>query len=79
MKAGELFSLYTEGVIVANAVQVKYPLDRDTWQKVVEESHEEMFIEHEGSDTFTIEYANQEEFNHALARFQGLVEYTVIE
>ena len=58
-------------------VRVKYVNDRDTWQQVVEESAEIMFVDEEGMEHFIAEYANRDEFDHALARFKGMVQYEV--
>jgi len=55
-------------------VRVRFSMDRATWNKVV--TFEEDFeVDAETQEHFVIVYANEAEFNAALTRLGGLVEY----
>lgn len=56
-------------------MQVKFPLNDNTWEVVVTDSNEQMYVESEGQDFFIVEYENENDFVNALNRFEGLVEY----
>lgn len=66
------------GVCCGAPVRVKFVNDRETWRQVVEESGEVMFVDDEDNECFIAEYGNQAEFNEALARFQGMIQYEVL-
>ena len=59
-------------------VRVRFSMDRETWDKVVtfEENYD---VEVETQTHFVIAYANEREFNAALRRFDGMVEYQKLE
>lgn len=60
-----------------SVVRVSFPMREDVWNKVVIDARELMSVAEELSDTFVVEYDNPESFNAAVARFDGMVEYTV--
>lgn len=54
---------------------VKFPKNENTWNAVVVDSNEQMYVESEGNESFIVEYETDDDFFHALNRFDGLVEY----
>lgn len=54
------------------------PHDEDTWNTVVNDwdAVEKLNVEELGSDYFIVEYDNETEFNKAVIRFDGLINYT---
>lgn len=57
---------------------VTYPMDKATWNIVVVEGKEERYVASEGQDKFEVEYPDQDEFNKALNRFDGMIEYSAV-
>lgn len=55
-------------------MRVKFPMNENTWNAVVD-SDEELYVESEGTNSFIVEYETDDDFFHALNRFEGLVEY----
>jgi hypothetical protein len=53
-------------------------MSEPVWNAVVVENEEDMSVEHEGMDSFTVEYVNQDQFDSALARFDGMIHYIVL-
>lgn len=68
-------------------VRVRFPMSQEIWNKVVCHEHllnkkyEEftqlpsLTVESEGLEDFIVEYARVEDFNLAIAGFEGMVEY----
>lgn len=56
-------------------MRVKFPMNKNTWNSVVVDSGEQMYVESEGTDSFIVEYETDGDFFNALNRFDGLVEY----
>ena len=59
-------------------IRVKFHMSEPVWNAVVVENEEDMSVEHEGMDSFTVEYVNQDQFDSALARFDGMIHYIVL-
>jgi hypothetical protein len=60
---------------MAEQVFVKFPLDQDTWNKMVvdaEVSHEDVI---ERSDHFIITYQSRDDYESEIARVEGMVEH----
>ena len=56
-------------------MQVKFPMNENVWGLVVEQADEQMFVENQGVYFFVVEYDTEDDFFHALNRFDGTVEY----
>ncbi|EKD22561.1 MAG: hypothetical protein ACD_84C00045G0003 [uncultured bacterium] len=58
-------------------VSAKFSNTADIWNKVVVEGlQEEKFVAEEDAETFIVEYGSREDFNNAVFRFNGEIEYT---
>ena len=61
-----------------NPVYVVFRNDEENWCRVVENGNESLCVVNEDCARFEVEYETAEDFARALARFEGLVEYEVI-
>jgi hypothetical protein len=62
--------------ITGREVQVEFPHTHAIWNKVIVESEEDMDVVYEGSGTFLVMYSTEEDYNHAVNRFDGMIEHT---
>lgn len=60
-------------------VFVRFDLTNDIWDVVVGQNQEVMAVETEGSDTFIVSYATQHDFDKAVARFNGMIKYEIVQ
>lgn len=60
-------------------VYVVFAHDEETWRRVVEEADESLCVIDEDSARFEVEYETTEDFARGLERFEGLVEYEILE
>lgn len=61
-----------------NPVYVVFRNDEENWCRVIEMGNESLCVVNEDCARFEVEYETAEDFARALARFEGLVEYEVI-
>lgn len=62
-------------------VRVEFSNDPETWNTVIVDSvenDENPYVDEEKIDTFVVEYETQDEFDRAVNRFNGMVEYKVL-
>ena len=62
-------------------VRVEFNNDPETWNTVIVDSvenDENPYVDEEKLDTFVVEYETQDEFDRAVNRFNGMVEYKVL-
>ena len=62
-------------------VRVEFSNDPETWNTVIVDSvenDENPYVDEEKLDTFVVEYETQDEFDRAVNRFNGMVEYKVL-
>ena len=62
-------------------VLVEFSNDPETWNKVIVDSvenDENPYVDEERLETFVVEYETQDEFDRAVNRFNGMVEYKVL-
>lgn len=57
------------------SVRVQFPHNQETWDKVVTNSQENIENVDESSTTFAVDYASKDDFDKALTRFEGMVEF----
>lgn len=64
---------------VNKPIRVRFPMTESIWNKVVVESTgENAVVDEENSICFVMEYDSQADFDKALTRFEGMIEYTVL-
>ncbi len=62
-------------------VRVEFSNDPETWNTVIVDSvenDENPYVDEEKLETFVVEYETQDEFNRAINRFNGMIEYKVL-
>ena len=58
-------------------LMVEFPHTEEVWNKVVVDSTEDIYVDSEDSDTFTVEYRSYDAMASAVLRFNGMVDYTI--
>ena len=53
-------------------------MSQDIWDIVVNQGAEDKYAKSEESDRFTVEYQSKNEFQAALTRFEGAIEYNIV-
>ena len=61
-----------------NPVYVVFRNNEENWRRVVEEADESLCVVDEDCARFEVEYETAEEFAKGMERFEGLVEYEII-
>ena len=61
--------------MIDDEVLVSFEMRESVWTTVVVEAQESLFVESEGTDSFTVAYLSREDFNAAVNRFGGMIEY----
>ena len=63
---------------MSGEIVVKFLSTEEVWSEVVLNSQEIQVVEFENSEFFMVRYLNDEEFGKAVTRFDGMIEYEVI-
>jgi hypothetical protein len=64
---------------MSDFVEVKFPMAKEIWQKVVDENDEHIVEVDERSDQFIVTYSNKQQFEKAQTRWEGMVEHEVLK
>lgn len=54
---------------------VRYPMNQQTWDKVVVDTQVALTTDQENLEFFIVEYESRTDFESECARFEGMVEY----
>lgn len=61
------------------SVLVKFPMSQANWNKLVVDTPVSVVVEEENSNTFTLEYESENDFNEVVTMLDGSVEYTKLK
>lgn len=58
------------------SIFVKFPMTRKNWNKLVTNTIVSVIVEEEDSDTFTLDYESESDYNEVITMLDGSVKYT---